>query len=163
MISIYHLLTKFYTNSYQIFVKFYFSKRWSNVKKNLNRRKCLECRSEANPTPFFCYLALRVRHKKSVYLLLGFASATHPALLFTASLSERPLAVPSPLSERGWLRSTSLSILLDQTTCHPDCYRAIPSRRGVPEGRGVSHSQTATLKPPLANRHSQIATRNPMQ
>ena len=32
------------------------------------------------------------------FLLCG---ATHPALLFTASLLERPQAVPSPLSERG--------------------------------------------------------------
>ena len=29
-----------------------------------------------------------------------------PPFLFTASLSERSPAVPSPLSERGWLRST---------------------------------------------------------
>ena len=27
---------------------------------------------------------------------------------------------------------------------HPDCYRDIPSRRGVPNGRGVSHRQTQT-------------------
>ena len=39
LISIYHLLTKFYPNSYQIFVKFYFGKRWSNVKKNLKKSK----------------------------------------------------------------------------------------------------------------------------
>ena len=68
--------------------------------------------------------------------------ATHPARLFTASLSERPLAVPSPLSERGW-RGSGLDAESFDISAYKgmDCV-AIPSRRGVPEGRGVSHSQS---------------------
>ena len=56
--------------------------------------------------------------------LLG--CATHPALR-------------APLSEKGWLRSPLLYRLLNFRDGLKNRHRAIPSRRGVPEGRGVSH------------------------
>ena len=58
-----------------------------------------------------------------------FDSATHPALR-------------APLSERGWRGSATfndhLPIIDNQRLSMVRC-RAIPSRRGVAEGRGVSH------------------------
>ena len=52
--------------------------------------------------------------------LAVFDSATHPALR-------------APLSERGWRGSAPLIIKVMR--------QPIPSRRGVAEGRGVSHHQ----------------------
>ena len=74
------------------------------------------------------------------------ASATHPALLFTASLSERPQAVPSPLSERGRRGSNLDTKSFNITICIEMYCVAIPSWRGVPKGRGVSHSKTQVAK-----------------
>ena len=56
---------------------------------------------------------------------IGTAGSTHPGL--------RP-----PLSKRGW-RGSDLWII--KTMRHP-----IPSRRGVAEGRGVSHCRTSTIR-----------------
>ncbi|MBR3829053.1 MAG: hypothetical protein IKJ40_07170, partial [Bacteroidales bacterium] len=47
-----------------------------------------------------------------------------------------------PLSERGWRGSGLDAKSFDATIRIVMCCVAIPSRRGVPEGRGVSHSQT---------------------
>ena len=56
------------------------------------------------------------------------ASATHPALR-------------APLSERGW-RGSGLDVRsYGAIICRKTDCVAIPSRRGVPEGRGVSHSK----------------------
>ena len=70
------------------------------------------------------------------------ASATHPALR-------------APLSERG-RRSSGLDVKFFNTAIGIVMYCvAVPSRRGVPEGRGVSHSQTQAAnrqQPQVANR-----------
>ena len=56
---------------------------------------------------------------------IGTAGSTHPGL--------RP-----PLSKRGWRGS---DLLIIKTMRQP-----IPSRRGVAEGRGVSHCRTSTIR-----------------
>ena len=66
--------------------------------------------------------------------LLRFDNATHPGL--------RP-----PLSERGWRGS---DLLIIKTMRQP-----IPSRRGVAEGRGVSHRRTSKVR---GVSHHQTAT-----
>ena len=65
-----------------------------------------------------------------------------PPFLFTASLSERPLAVPSPLSERGWLRSTLIGTRLHKLTDIQAATATSPLGEGCPQG-GVCR----TIKP----------------
>ncbi|MCR4932194.1 MAG: hypothetical protein K5918_07125 [Bacteroidales bacterium] len=44
-------------------------------------------------------------------MLFLWCDTPQPSFLFTASLSERPLAVPSPLSKMGWRGSGPLIML----------------------------------------------------
>ncbi len=111
-----------------------------------------------------------LRRKKSVCLLLCFASATQFCKCCFASATHP--ALRAPLSERGWLRSTSLCIYCCikqpniQTATAPS-----PLGEGCPKG-GVCrtlkpslskhHSQTTTRTPPLSNHHSQTTPRRPL-
>ena len=80
------------------------------------------------------FVMLGLKALAVIFVLLGMTVRHTPPFLFTASLSERPLAVPSPLSERGWLRSPLIGICLHKPTNIQAATAPSPLGEGCPQG-----------------------------